>query len=46
VKINGTSASELRTALGTVLSFERSGVSYLVAGSVKPDAVEAVAREL
>jgi outer membrane lipoprotein-sorting protein len=46
VKINGTSASELRTALGTVLSFERSGVRYLVAGSVKPAQLEAVAREL
>jgi outer membrane lipoprotein-sorting protein len=44
VKINGATASELATALGTVLSFERSGVRYLVAGFVAPSAVEAVAR--
>jgi outer membrane lipoprotein-sorting protein len=30
VSIDGTSASELRTELGTLLSFERSGVRYLV----------------
>jgi outer membrane lipoprotein-sorting protein len=46
VDINGTSASELRTALGTVLSFERNGVRYLVAGAVTPAAVEALARGL
>ena len=31
---------------GTLLSFERSGVRYLLAGSVSPAAVEAVARGL
>jgi outer membrane lipoprotein-sorting protein len=46
VSINGTSASELRTALGTILSFERSGVRYVVGGFVAPGAVEAVARGL
>jgi len=46
VDINGTSASELRTALGTVLSFERSGVRYVLAGSVTPAAIEALARGL
>ncbi len=46
VDINGTSASELRTALGTILSFERSGVHYLLAGSVTPAAIEALARSL
>ena len=46
VDINGTKASELRTALGTVLSFERSGVRYLVAGAVAPGAVEEIARGL
>ena len=46
VKINGVSASELRTALGTVLSFERSGVSYVLAGAVAPQALEALARGL
>jgi outer membrane lipoprotein-sorting protein len=46
VKINGISATELPTALGTLLSFERSGVRYLVGGFVTPSAVEAVARGL
>lgn len=46
VKINGVSAAELPTALGTLLSFERSGVHYLVGGFVGPTAVEAVARGL
>ncbi len=46
VSINGASASELRTELGTVLSFERGGVRYLLAGSVDPAAVEALARSL
>jgi outer membrane lipoprotein-sorting protein len=46
VTINGVSVSELRTELGTILSFERGGVSYLLAGSVSPGAIEAVARGL
>jgi outer membrane lipoprotein-sorting protein len=46
VKINGVTASELPTALGTLLSFERSGVHYLLVGSVTPTAIEAVARGL
>lgn len=46
VKINSISASELSTELGTLLTFERSGVRYLLAGAVTPGAVEAVAREL
>jgi outer membrane lipoprotein-sorting protein len=46
VKINGVTAVELPTALGTLLSFERSGVSYVLAGSVTPAAIEAVARGL
>ena len=46
VKINGIEASELPTALGTLLSFERSGVRYLLAGAVSPAAVEAVAKGL
>jgi len=46
VKINGVSASELPTALGTLLSFERSGVRYLLAGAVTPAAIEAVAKGL
>jgi outer membrane lipoprotein-sorting protein len=46
VNINGASATELRTELGTLLSFERSGVRYVLAGSVTPDAIEALARGL
>jgi outer membrane lipoprotein-sorting protein len=46
VDINGTKASELRTALGTVLSFERSGVRYVVGGAVTPGSVEEIARGL
>jgi outer membrane lipoprotein-sorting protein len=46
VKIGGIEASELPTALGTLLSFERSGVRYLLLGAVAPGAVEAVAKGL
>jgi hypothetical protein len=46
VTIDGTSASEVRTQLGTLLSFERSGVRYLLIGSVTPTTIEAVARGL
>jgi outer membrane lipoprotein-sorting protein len=46
VDVNGTKASELKTALGTVLSFERSGVRYLVAGALDASAIEAFARGL
>jgi outer membrane lipoprotein-sorting protein len=46
VKINGVNATELSTALGTLLSFERSGVHYLLVGSVTPAAIEAVAKGL
>jgi len=46
VNINGTKAEELRTELGTLLSFERSGVRYLLAGSVSPAQLETVARGL
>jgi outer membrane lipoprotein-sorting protein len=44
VKIDGTTASELPTELGTLLTFERAGVRYLIAGAVVPSAVEAVAK--
>jgi outer membrane lipoprotein-sorting protein len=46
VKIAGIEATELPTELGTLLSFERSGVRYLLAGAVSPAAVEAVAKGL
>jgi outer membrane lipoprotein-sorting protein len=46
VNINGATGTELATALGTVVTFERNGVSYTVAGSVPPQAAEQAAREL
>ena len=46
VKINGTNAAELPTALGTLLGFERSGVRYLLVGAVTPASIEAVAKGL
>jgi outer membrane lipoprotein-sorting protein len=46
VSINGVKATELPTALGTILSFERSGVRYVLGGFVPPSTVEAVARGL
>jgi outer membrane lipoprotein-sorting protein len=47
VHINATTtATELPTALGTLLSYESSGVRYLLVGSVTPQAIEAVARGL
>jgi len=46
VKIGSIEASELPTALGTLLSFERSGVRYVLGGFVAPSAVETVAKGL
>ena len=41
-----TTATELPTALGTLLTFERSGVRYVLAGAITPSQIEAVARGL
>jgi outer membrane lipoprotein-sorting protein len=46
VSIGSATASELRTELGTILTFERGGVRYVLAGAVGPAAVEALARGL
>jgi outer membrane lipoprotein-sorting protein len=46
INIDGTTGTELATALGTVVTFERNGVSYVVAGSVPPLAAENAARGL
>ena len=46
ISIAGASGHELPTALGTILSIRRSGVQYLVLGSLPPSAAEAAAREL
>jgi outer membrane lipoprotein-sorting protein len=46
VQINGTTATELPTALGTLLSFERAGVRYLLVGSDTPQKIEEFAQGL
>jgi outer membrane lipoprotein-sorting protein len=46
INIDGVTGSELATALGTVVTFDRNGVSYTVAGSVPPLAAENAARGL
>jgi hypothetical protein len=46
VNIDGATGNELATALGTIVTFERDGVAYLVAGSVPPLAAETAARGL
>jgi outer membrane lipoprotein-sorting protein len=46
VTVDGASASELPTPLGTLLTFERAGVRYVLAGSVTPASIEAFARGL
>jgi outer membrane lipoprotein-sorting protein len=46
VSIDGATGHELATALGTVLTFDRAGVSYTVIGSIPPAAAEAAARGL
>lgn len=46
VDVAGATASELRTALGTILTFERAGTTYVVAGALQPGAIEALAGSL
>jgi hypothetical protein len=46
INIGGATGSELGTALGTIVTFDRGGVSYVVAGSVPPVAAENAARGL
>lgn len=46
VSIQGSSATELATALGTILRFQRAGVSYVVAGSVTAATARAAAEGL
>jgi outer membrane lipoprotein-sorting protein len=46
VSINGSSGHELSTPLGTVLTWQRGGVSYTLIGSIPASAAEAAAREL
>ena len=46
VSLDGTSAHELATQLGTVLEWQKNGVAYVLAGSLPPAAAEAAARDL
>ena len=46
INIDGATGTELATALGTVVDFERGGVHYTVLGSVPPVAAENAARGL
>ena len=46
VDVNGSTAKVLETPLGTVVTFERGGVQYIVLGSVHAADAEAAARGL
>jgi outer membrane lipoprotein-sorting protein len=46
VSLNGVTAHELATQLGTVIEWSQGGTSYVLAGSLPPAAAESAAREL
>jgi outer membrane lipoprotein-sorting protein len=46
VSLNGATAHELATQLGTALTWQRNGVAYVLAGSLPTAAAEAAARSL
>lgn len=46
VSLDGVTAHELATPLGTVLEWQRGGVAFTLAGSVEQTAAERAAREL
>jgi len=46
VALRGASANELPTPLGTLLSFQRTGVEYVLAGSVTPATLQEAAKGL
>lgn len=46
ISLDGVSAHELSTQLGTALEWDRGSVSYVLAGSLPAAAAEAAAREL
>ncbi len=46
VPLPGASATELPTPLGTLLSFRRAGVAYILAGSVTPTTLQEAAKGL
>ena len=46
VSLDGVTAHELATQLGTVIEWQSGGVAYVLAGSLPPAAAEAAARTL
>lgn len=46
ISLNGVTAHELATQLGTVLEWQQDGRSFVLAGSLPPAAAESAAREL
>ncbi len=46
ISLDGVTAHELATQLGTVLGWDRAGVTYVLAGSVPTSAAESAARSL
>src|SRR5438034_9014852 len=46
VSLDGVSAHELSTQLGTVIEWQRGGTAYVLAGSLPAAAAEAAARQL
>jgi outer membrane lipoprotein-sorting protein len=46
VSLNGVTAHELATQLGTLVEWQQGGRSFVLAGSLPPAAAEAAAREL
>jgi outer membrane lipoprotein-sorting protein len=46
VSLDGVTAHELATQLGTVLEWQRGGTAFVLAGSLPPAAAEAAARQL
>jgi hypothetical protein len=46
ISVDGSTGHELATQLGTVLQWRRSGVDYVLAGSLPSAAAEAAARDL
>lgn len=46
VSLNGVTAHELSTQLGTVIEWQQGGTSFVLAGSLPPAAAESAAREL